>query len=202
MLKMKLKKYENLRGKYPGYISLDEMRRICKISKLSARYLVENGIVPATDTGKKTWRYLIDISDVIEYLNEREKYGSMIPPGAVTSRHKNRKFTALARKSFSEIVTEGLESEIAEYFGFLYTEYDDVLTVSDVVEMTGLDKSTVHKYARLGHIKSVARRPAYMIPKQYLMEFVVSPIYIESKSKSEIFRKILGGFEIWKNAKL
>jgi len=51
---MKEKNYDMLREQYPERISLDQLYRICRISKNSARYLVEHGIIPATDTGKIT----------------------------------------------------------------------------------------------------------------------------------------------------
>ena len=199
---MKLKKYENLKSQHPEYISLDQLRRICKISKRSARYLLENGIIPAIDTGQKTWRYKIAIDDVITYLRRREKRGSMIPPGAVSSRTSTKSRSVSNRKSFSQIVANGQEQELAEYFTYIYAEFDEVLTTADVVEMTGLNKSTITKLLKMGTIKSLPNLAAYLIPKTYLLEFVVSRRYLEARTSSPQFIKILGGFEIWKTAKL
>ena len=195
---LKMEKYAALKDRYPDLLSLDELSRVCKIAKRSARYLVEHGIIPAIDTGKKTWRYQIRIDDVISYLDRREKFGSQIPPGAVSSRVNKREATQFGnRKSFSEVVTQGHEVEIAKYFNFIYANSDEVLRTADVVEMTGLDKSTVLNLLRSGHIKSLESRPTYIVPKQYLLEFVVTRRFLEAKSKSETFKKILGGFEIW-----
>jgi excisionase family DNA binding protein len=198
---LKMRNYATLKDRYGDLLSLDELSRICKIAKRSARYLVEHGIIPAIDTGKKTWRYQITIDDVISYLRLRDKWGSMIPPGAVTSRNKSRKNITSSRKSFSQMVTQGQEWEIAEYFKFIYTDCADILTTVDIAEMTGLNRSTVMKLAKSGHIKSLADKPKYLIPKQYLLEFVVTRRYIEAKTNSQLFTKILGGFEIWKATK-
>jgi hypothetical protein len=195
---MKKDKYAELRQEYPEYISLDQLYRICKIGKQSARYLIEHKIIFAIDTGKQTWRYKIAIEDVITYLKRRDEIGSMIPPGAVSSRNKKR---TSKRKSFSQMIKPGQEHEIAEYFEFIYADYTDILTVVDVVDMTGLDKSTITKMLRAGHIKSVMNKPKYIVPKKYLLEFVVTRKFLEAKTKSEKFIKILGGFEIWKKAK-
>ena len=198
-----MKQYKELKKQYGDFLSLDELSRACKIAKRSARYLVENGIIPAIDTGKRTWRYKIAIGDVIDYLNRREKMGSMIPPGAVTSRSEKRKpHKVSTRKSYAHLVMKGQESEIAEYFSHIYSDYDDVLTTPHIVEMTGLEKSTVLKLLQAGKIKSIESHPKYLIPKQFLLEFVVSRHFIEVRTDSEIFKKILGGFEIWINAKL
>ena len=58
-------KYESLREKYPEFISLDQLHKVCGIAKRSAKYLVDNGIIPYQDTGRQTWRYKIAIDDVI-----------------------------------------------------------------------------------------------------------------------------------------
>ena len=197
-----MEKYTTLKNKYPDFLSLDELSRVCKIAKRSARYLVENGIIPAIDTGKQTWRYQIKIDDVINYLERRDKFGSMIPMGAVSSRTKDRVVSAFGnRKSFAEIVTEGQEQEIAEYFNYIYADCNDVLTTGDIAVMTGLHRGTIMKLAKDGYIKSITANPHYIIPKKYLLEFVVTRRFIEAKSNSELFKKILGGFEIWKTAK-
>ena len=197
-----MKKYEVLKEHYPEYISLDQLSRICKIAKRSARYLVEHGIIPATDTGKQTWRYKIALDDVITYLRQREQVGSMIPPGELTSRNDAISRKTNQRKTFAQTVEPGREWEIAEYFDYIFSDCDDILTTADVVEITGLYKSTVLKLLKSGHIKSVAVTPRYIIPKQYLMDFLVTRKFIEYRTDSEQFIKILGGFEIWKTAKL
>jgi hypothetical protein len=190
--------YTALRDRYHDFLSLDELRRVCKICPKSARYLVEHGIIPAIDTGKRTWRYKISIEDVIIYLRKRAEVGSMIPTGAVSNRTKKR---TGSRKSFAEIVSPGRESDIAEYFCYIYAGHDEVLSTADVVEMTGLHKSTVWKLLLKGDIKSIESKPKYLIPKKYLLEFVVTRQFLDARTKSKHFLKILGGFEIWKTAK-
>jgi hypothetical protein len=196
-----MEKYATLKNHYPDFLSLDELSRVCKIAKRTARYLVENGIVPAIDTGKKTWRYRIAIDDVITYLKCREVMGSMVPPGAVTSRSSKQYGLISSRKTFSEIVTPGKEHEVADYFKYVYADFNEVLTVVDIAMMTGLNESTILQLARSGRIKSLASTPRYLIPKQYLLDFVVTRRFLEAKTSSELFIKLLGGFEIWKNAK-
>ena len=192
------KKYELLREQYPEYISKVQLYHICGISPRSATYLLENGIIPAIDTGKQTWRYKIALDDVITYLQRREQLGSMIPPGSASSRYKRPNNP---RKSFADIVMQGQENEIAEYFSYIYADCPDVLTVADIAEMTGLTKNTVLKRLLAGEIKFITNDPKYLIPKPYLLEFVTTRRFIESKSNSEDFKRILGGYEIWKSAK-
>ena len=192
-------KFEILREEYPEFISLDQLHKVCRIAKRSAKYLLDHGIIPYQDMGGRTWKYKIALDDVITYLYRREEVGSMIPRGVATSRNKR---TMSTRKCFAKMVTPGQETYIAEYFNFIFAEYDDILTALDLVEMTGLEKSTVLKLLKSGAIKSLMTYPKYLIPKQYLLEFVVTPRFIEYRTNSEHFVKILGGFEIWKNARI
>lgn len=44
--------YRYLRRKYPETISMDQLYRICHISKRKARWLLEHGVIPCQDSGK------------------------------------------------------------------------------------------------------------------------------------------------------
>lgn len=192
------KKYESLKEQYPEYVSLDQFYRICRIAKRSALYLIQNEIIPVIDTGKKTWRYKIAIDDVITYLRRREQWGSMIPRGAVSSRSNHPK---TPRRTFATMVAPGEENKIAEYFEFIYSDFPDLLTTPDIVEMTGFSSRTILQLLKAGEIKALRVGSKYMIPKVYLLDFVQTPRYIEAKSNSESFFKVLGGFQLWKTAK-
>ena len=190
-----MKKYDKLKSQYPAYVSLDQLRVICKIAKRTARYLVVNNIIPSIDTGKKTWRYKISIDDVIAYLRQREKSGSMIPVGATSSRQTKR------RRSFSQAVASGEEQEVVEYFEYAYTDYPDILTTDDMAVMTGLHKKSFQRILGEGHIKVLSSNPKYIIPKVYFWEFIASKRFIDAWSNSEDFIKILEGFEAWKQSR-
>jgi len=196
---MKKKKYDNLKEIYPEFVSLEQFHQICKIAKRSAKYLIENKLIPVIDSGKKTWRYSIALDDVIIYLRRREQWGSMIPLGALSSRKKSHK---IKRLCFDDFLKLSDEHEIKKYFSYIYTDFPDMLMTSDIVEMTGLGISSITKMLKSEIIKSIKTSTIYLVPKSYLLEFVVTPQYINSKCNSEQFKKIVGGFRIWKNAKL
>jgi len=192
-----MKKYDELRKQYPQFISMDQLYRICSISKRSASYLIKHGVIPAVDTGRMTWRYRIALDDVIAYLRKREKNGSMIPRGAVSSRHgKTGK-----RVSFASLITGDNEHELSEYFSFIFSDYPDVMTATEIAEMTGLHRETILQYLKDGKIKSLEKYPRYIVSKVHLLEYVITPHFIDCKSNSEHFIKILGGFKLWKTAK-
>ena len=89
--------YSALLLEYPAVISKDQLYRICHISKRKATWLLEHGVIPCKDSGKKTRRFQIYTADVVNYLitleNEPQKVA--IPAGIFTN-DKNRE----KKKSF------------------------------------------------------------------------------------------------------
>ncbi|CUP77099.1 Uncharacterised protein [Flavonifractor plautii] len=74
----------SLRESYPATISMGQLYRICHISKRKARWLLEQGIIPCVDSGKKTRRFSIQLEDVIIFLERRDAglLEDAIPRGA------------------------------------------------------------------------------------------------------------------------
>ena len=195
---MRKKKYELLFEEYPDYISLDQMYQICGIAKRSALYLIRNGIVPAIDTGKKTWRYKIAINDVITYLRQKEQWGSMIPPGMVSSRTTGSAGgPEPPRKSYAEFIGDASEQDLKDYFDFIYADCPDMLTSAETVEMTGLNTKAIARLIKLGQVQAVRYRSKNLITKRSLLAYVSSKEYYESRCNSPHFHKVLAAFEIW-----
>ncbi len=84
--------YSHLLAEYPEKTCQDQFYRICRISKRKATWLLENGYIPCEDTGKKTRRFKIQITDVIEYLTRLEDSPESLltPPGIFSSGIKYR----------------------------------------------------------------------------------------------------------------
>ena len=65
--------YSYLRREYPETISMDQLYRICHISKRKARWLLEHGVIPCQDSGKQTRLFSIRLEDVICVLEQRDE---------------------------------------------------------------------------------------------------------------------------------
>lgn len=50
-------KYRYLLNQYPETVQKEQFRIICHISKRTARYLLQSGLVPCVQSGKKTRNY-------------------------------------------------------------------------------------------------------------------------------------------------
>lgn len=195
---MRKDKYGYLREQYPEYVSKDQLYKICNVAKRTAKYLLDNGIIPCENNGKKTRKYTIALNDIIAYLQKRDKRGSMVPRGSVSSRHG---IPRASRVSFSTMLAPGAEEEVKNYFAYIYESFPDTLTSHDVSVMTGLSRKTILELLKQGEIQTLIIGSKYVVPKIYLLNFVSSPRFVNMKSNSSDFIKILGGFEIWKTAK-
>jgi len=206
-----MEKYDILREQYPKFISLEQLYRICQIAKRSALYLVRHKIIPAVDSGQRTWRYRIALSDVITYLKRREEVGSMIPCGAVNALPPKASFpheSSLEEPSprepcsFSAALGRNRSrQDIAEYFSSLCSKYPDVLTSQDVSKITGLAHETVLRILRSGGMEALRADRKYIIPKPYFLLFVQSPRFIRISRGSMRFIEVLKGFEGWRKRK-
>jgi len=185
-----MKKYESLKKQHSEYISLDKLHKICKISKNSARYLVENNIIASIDTGKKTWRYKISIDDVIVYLHSREQWGRTKLNHADATQN-------IQRMSYSQVVPIGNESIIRIYFADIYKGSPDTLGINDIIKMTGLCKKTLHNIIKSGCIKYILNGRKFIFPKAYFLDFIESRRFINIMSNSDEYIRILEDFKIW-----
>ena len=192
-----MKKYRSLKLQYPEFISLNQLYQICKISKRSAHYLVHNGIIPCTENDNKTWRYKIALDDVITYLHRREQLGSMIPQGASNNKKAYRK--PAAPRPQIDIGTS--PKKLTSYFRSIFKECPDMITTRNIAEMTGLPAGTISKFIRIGVLIAVPGYMPYIITKSSFFEFLTTPEFLQYKSPSKDFQKIIAGFEIWTNKK-
>lgn len=77
-------KYRYLLNQYPETVQKEQFRIICHISKRTARYLLQSGLVPCVQSGKKTRNYTIKMKDIVRYLERREIHPEKykLPPGS------------------------------------------------------------------------------------------------------------------------
>jgi len=157
-----MSRYDELKRQYPPTISADQFRQICHISKRKATWLLENGVVPCKDSGKKTRRFTIYIDDVIKYLQARENDPDSVitPRGQFTSGPKRR----------SSIPIEKLETHLQTYWALR----PDTLTIQEIRRMTGYSERLIGEWVRSGRLVAVTKCSQYLIPKTALIEFLAA----------------------------
>lgn len=158
--------YSYLKQKYPPTISADQFYRICHISKRKAKWLLENDVIPCKDSGKKTRRFTIQLTDIIAYLELRETSSSTVstPPGIFSS---GWKATSVQRISIEP-------SHLRHYFDTKWQNEPDVISIKQVTELIGYSAKSISGWIASGRLNAVWYKTKYLIPKFCLIEFLVN----------------------------
>lgn len=154
------KDYAYLRQQYPAVISCEQLSKICHISKRKAKWLLENGVVPCIDTGKKTWRFQISIDAVVDYLVKRDANSLTVaaPPGIFSS------------KSHQKPASPVDLAALREYTQRLWRNEPDVLTVEEASRISGFSKDTIYHWIRKERLMSIRYMGRHIIPKDELIK--------------------------------
>ena len=180
-----MKQYEEIRRRYPETISKSQFYQIAHISKATALYLLQSGLVPCRDTGKKTRRYTIRTDDVIFYMIDREIHPEVYcaPPNWYRERSGRRTCCVAYQNEFmrlSEKDKETFRIRIETELQFR----NDLLTVAEVVEVIGYNSETIRRWCKAKKIKSFNVSGKFLIPKICLIDFLISKYSFEIKRKT------------------
>ena len=152
---------------YPDSMTKDQFYRIAHISKRHAKYLLDSGLVPCHDSGKKTRRYTIQTRDVVTFLCDREdnpdKYKA--PKGLYIGNSgkakRRRSTTEIIRFHFTEPEKTGLYKEWER----LAADYDNLLTTSDVTELTGDSAQSIQRWCNQKILVGFQIRGKLLVPR-------------------------------------
>ncbi len=158
--------YDKLWEEYPEVISMDQFYRICQISKRKARWILENGVVPCRDSGKKTRRFQIRLEDVIAFLRKRDEglLEGVIPVGGFSS-----KSAADGRPRYD------LDSdELCSFLVAQWQDEPDMLTSRHAAALCGYNMYTINRWAQDRLVKAVLYYGKYLISKDSPAEYLSS----------------------------
>lgn len=128
---------------YPEYITKEQMYRICHISKKTCLFLLESGLVPNIDSGKKTCRFKIKTVDVIQYLKTRDKAPArfQVPNGYYSSTNVEKSGEKLL--SYDEEFPPETVACMRRFYEEHLAKYPDVMSVRQVAKFTGYCTNSV-----------------------------------------------------------
>ncbi len=169
--------YQWILEKYPATISKDQLYRLCGISKKTALHLLEHGLIPCKDSGKKTRRYTIAITDVIAYLEAREIYPDcfIAPEGWYAGKARDK----------CDALTPAEVQRMREYFITVLSSYPDVLNLSEICELTGYGRAAVTNWCNTQGLKHFSIGGRYLIPQTWAIEFFLGTYFRTIRRKSE-----------------
>lgn len=180
---------------YPKGMSKDQFYKVAHISKATALYLLQSGLVPCNDSGKQTRRYRIKTEDVLAYLLEREvdPYKYEPPAGWYSARSYRRKPEDPIEAGLKRL-DDHQQSRLKEYFTEMLSEYDDLLTAEQVSAFLGYAKSTAIEWCDKRRIKCFFISGRYLIPKLSLSVFLSSEESFRIHRKSTVHTGMLTEF--------
>ena len=168
--------YEWVLDEYPEYITKEQLYKICKVSKKTAQKYLESGLIPSVCTGKKTRKYSIKITDVVEFLYFRDENPLLCKMKIGAERMSGR--------CHSEPTIRLLEKTLS----CVLEEYPDVLEIPQVMEITGYKHQTILNWCNKNKVEHFLIRMRCMIPKASLMEYLAADGFhaINAESKAYI----------------
>lgn len=172
--------YSFLLNRYPEYVTKDQFYRICHISKNTARYYLENGVIPCIDSGKKTRRYKIAIKDIVLFLEDRDKN----PEKYYLPNHYNNPFLPSEIRQYkakprsdnykAHYKLKGI-NEVRDYLQYLerqFADYPDMMNSLQIQQVTGHSTSTIISWCKSGKVRYIRHHNAYIIQKKSVISYL------------------------------
>lgn len=156
------RKYAHLYLEYPEIITLDQLYRICRISKRKGKWLLENGIIPCADSGKKTRRFRIKLFDVIRFLERRDAglLRDNIPSGIFSSGYVREKQVLIDPAAFKKELT------------IRWADEPDMLYTNHIRFLTGYSETTIRHWVVDNKVISILYGSKYLISKDHLVQYL------------------------------
>mgnify|MGYP000858725547 CR=1 FL=1 len=157
--------YQKLRKQYPEVITMEQFRKIAHIAKRTAKWILDNGVIPCEDSGKKTRRYKIRLDDVIIFLEKRERgaFVNVIPKGQFSNIYQKR------------IVHEYIDSEeMGRCLAKEWNNLPEALTVKEVQTISGYCSGSILRWIEQEKLQAVLYRNSYLVMKSSVVEFLSS----------------------------
>lgn len=95
----------------------------------------------------------------------------------------------------SKELPEDVLQQMHDYYAKLLGKYKDVVTVQDVVALTGYAKTTINNWCNRGELKSFRKGQLFYIPKIFLIDFFCSLTFRSITRKSLWHIQTLNDFQ-------
>lgn len=169
-----------LQEKCPGvqYYSKEQFCKLCHISKATALYLIQSGLVPVIDTGKPTCRYWISDTDVKQYLKARRKDPVKFKYQFAPDKTHNP-YRVGEAKHLASVLRKQWQHEA------------ELLTTQEVAVLLGYRVETVQCWCKSGALFHFRSGGKQYIPKAKLLLFISTPFFHDIHPKSSLHIELL-----------
>ncbi len=143
------------------------------ISKRKCAWMLNNGLIKCQNTGKRTRKYAVRTEDLAAYINDSEqrpeKYVTPYAEFSAANYNKNPK--PYQRKTG---FPSSLPLDFRPWLELEFENLPDVLTVNEIIAVTGYTDNSVARWLRRGWLKSAQIQNGKIIAKQWLIDFYCS----------------------------
>ena len=139
------------------FICMEELCKLCHISKRKAKWLLDNEIIPCVRSGSKRHRYKIKLSDATAFQKDQEADCVIYtyPKGQFSSKRKRESSRAVyIRRMASISKTERGQAALRNFYQKEFAKEPDCLYTRDVVALTGFSVSSVRAWITAGDLKA------------------------------------------------
>ena len=185
-------------------ISLEQLYKMLHISKRKVAWMLQNGIIPCEIRNTPTHKYAIRYEDVLAYMekSEREKR-SEIPVGIFNAKKTNNPRRTESPGSDcggyfddTNYKLRGKErARFKEMLEKLLSAVPDTLTVDEVGELTGYNRTTILRYTRKKYIFAVNIMGKLYISKDSIINYLATDKAFKNTQKSEWHENIILNFQ-------
>ena len=181
---MDQQRIDYLKKTYPEVITKDQFYRICHVSKRTATYLLDNGFVPCTNTGKKTRKYKMRLDDVIDFLIRREENPLLFKaPDNYYKDNKGKNLSYAYSLNTNRLIR--YRRFLRMFLEFRLAACEDVMTPKDIEKIIGYSYKSVTRWCINKELKSFLILNKFKVPKEYLIDFMISDRCILISKKSD-----------------
>ncbi len=171
------------------YLSGEELYKYLHISKRKMKYLIENGYIPAVDTGKKAYRYRVVRRDAEQFKLKLEEDPSYLAP-------LKGKFSSCSQCEDRFLVkpTKDNSIKLKRFLTNRWKALPDALNTDDILELIGYSRKHINQMLlgpKLLVVEVVGKR---YCTKQSLIEYLSSIEAMSSFQQSEKYKQLLRQF--------
>lgn len=180
--------------KLPDIVNKEQLREVCHISKKTASFYLQSGLLPCTHNGKLTRCYSIKKKDLIQFLEDlQENPARYFVPA---SWYKGASYSnKIPDASVYIVLNKEKMFLLLRYYDDKMRGYPNLMSVEMVSEFTGYAIRTVRIWCGRGRLKSFIANRRHWVPKVYLKEFLASEGYNDICKKSEKHIQSIANFK-------
>ena len=185
------KERESILSEFPEKMSKEQFYKLCHISKNHARALLTSGTVPCRVNQRATHKYEIATLDVIAYLESLPRVRRK--RGGVPQKPKQPRPPLV-------MVPQDLGYQLRAVCEATLEPFPDVMDPRQISQAIGYADTTIVKWCGEGRIRSFQIRNIYMVPKPWLIDFLLTPHFLNQTVFSLWYqRNIQPVIEVWMN---